>query len=182
MKIKLAGLAAIVVLAAGIVAAVAVAGSPDSGLSLAPKALAASITMDNVEGGDPGSPSMEVTSWSWGVTNTTSGAGGGGAGEGKADVHDLTFTKVIDKASPKLAVLAASGQHISSVTLTVLRPGKSSLSYIQYTLENAVVTSDQHSGSGDSQPLESVSLAFTKITIKYTTVNGDTLQGILNVS
>jgi type VI secretion system secreted protein Hcp len=182
MKIKLAGLAAIAVLTAGIVAAVALAAATDSGLALAPKALAGSITMENVDGGDPGSPSMEVTSWSWGVTNTADTSGGGGGGVGKADIHDLSFTKVIDKASPRLVVLAAGGVHVPSATLTVLRPGKSGLPYIQYKLTNVIVTSVQQAGSGDSQPLESVSLAFSKITVQYTTVNGDNSEGILNTT
>lgn len=82
---------------------------------------------------------------------------------------------MIDKASPKLALFCASGQHIPTVTLTVQRPGGSTLPYFEITLTDAIVTSVQHSGSGgdNAQPTERVTFDYRRVELKYTPVDGN---------
>jgi type VI secretion system secreted protein Hcp len=175
MKLKLALVGAALALATA-VTAVAVGAVGNTGVSLDKKQLVATAAVDGVEGGDPSSSTLEISSWSWGVSNSASIGGGGGGGAGKATLGNLTITKVIDKASPKLALYCASGQHIPKVKLVVQRPGGSSMPYFEITLTDAVVSAVQHSGSGGdnaAQPTERVTFEYGRVELKYTPVEGD---------
>jgi type VI secretion system secreted protein Hcp len=172
MKKRIAGVAALVAAAAVAIATVAIAAGGTSGIALQPTDLAATLVVDGIEGADPGSPAIEVLSWSFGVSSASTVVGGGGGGAGKATFGELKIVKPIDKASPLLFKACATGQHIKDVTLTVLRPGKVALPYIQYKLTDAFVTSVNHSGNGDSVPSEQVSFDYRKIEVKYTTIDG----------
>jgi len=132
--------------------------------------------VDGVDGGDPSSPTLEISSWSWGVSNSSSGNSGGGGGAGKATLGDLNVTKVVDKATPSLALLTATGLHIPTVTLNVLRPGNSNLPYLEIKLTDATVVSDTESGSGDSQPVEHVVFNYRRVELKYTAIDGSVTQ------
>ena len=60
-------------------------------------------------GGVP-SGTIEISSFSWGVTNPSSlGGGSGGAGAGKSKFNEITIKKTTDKASPELASTTAAG-------------------------------------------------------------------------
>ena len=175
MKLKLALVGAALALATA-VTAVALGAANNSGISLDKKQLVATAAVDGVDGGDPSSPTLEISSWSWGVSNSASAGSGSGGGAGKATLGSLTITKVIDKASPKLAFLCASGQHLPTVTLTVQRPGSSSLPYFEIKLTDVLVTSVQNSGHGGddlSQPTERVTFDYRRVELKYTPVDGN---------
>ena len=96
-------------------------------------------------------------------------ATGGGGGAGKVSVHDLSITKEVDKASPKLSLACATGTHFKKVTITLRKAGKT---YLTYNLTDVLISSVQVSGSGGGQavPLESISLNFTKIALQYSQV------------
>jgi type VI secretion system secreted protein Hcp len=178
MKLKLVLVGTALALATA-VTAVALGAVNNSGVSLDKKQLVASAAVDGVEGGDPSSPTLEISSWSWGVSNSTSVGSGGGGGAGKASLGSLNITKVIDKASPRLAFLCASGQTIPTMTLVILRPGGLNLPYFQITLTDAVITSVQHSGSGGGdgnlQPTEHVTFDYRRVELKYTAVDGNSV-------
>ena len=89
--------------------------------------------------------------------------GGGGGGAGEATLQELKITKTIDKASPVLARRCALGQHIQQVVLTVDRPGGSNRPYMQYTLEDVIISSVQQTGSGDAIPIEEVTFMYDRI-------------------
>ena len=56
---------------------------------------------------------IDVESWSWGETQTGVASGrGGGAGAGKVSMQDFHFVMKVNKASPKLMLACATGQHI----------------------------------------------------------------------
>lgn len=170
MKLKLAGVG-IVLAVAG--AAVAIALGAVTGISVAPKDAAGVITIAGIDGGDPGSPTIDVLSFSWGVSNPFTGRVGGGSGAGKASFKDLSITKLIDKASPMLARACATGRHIPEVTLNVNRPGgPKGAAYMQYKLTQVFVTSVSHAGSGNDRPIESVSFAYDQLKQTYTTADG----------
>jgi type VI secretion system secreted protein Hcp len=130
---------------------------------------------NEILGGDPGSSSIQVESWSWGVSNTTSGGGGGGGG-GRAELQALTITKTVDRASPVLALKCAQGAHIQQVVLTVDRPGGSARPYMEYKLTDVIITSVRPGGSGDAIPIEEVSFTYQHIQIQYTTRDGEVVQ------
>ena len=91
------------------------------------------LKLDGIDGesvDDKHKGEIEITSWSWGV-NQTSHAGGGGGGAGKSVPLDFTFGHRIDKASPKLMLACATGQHIKQATLTCRKAGGQQQEYIK---------------------------------------------------
>ena len=137
------------------------------------------IKIDGIPGeskGDKHVDEIDVLSYSWGVTQTGSSVIGGGGGAGKASFDDLTFSHNLDKASPKLLVFSASGEHIPKVVLTVRKAGTDPQEYLKITLEEVLVSSVKQSGSGD-RPTETVTLNFAKIQTEYTPQNSDGSPG-----
>ena len=66
---------------------------------------------------------IHITSYGNGVHNPGSASIGGGAGTGRSTFQDMTFTKSIDKASPKLFLHCATGVHIPKATLFIRKAG-----------------------------------------------------------
>ena len=183
MKLKLIGVGLVLALA-GVAAAVAI-GAMGGGISVAPKDAAGVITISGIDGGDPGSPTIDVMSFSWGASNTFTGSHGGGGGAGKASFQDLSITKLVDKASPMLAKACATGQHIQTVILNVNRPnGPKGAPFMQYKLDDVFVTSVSQGGSGgsgDTKPTENVSFAYGSIKQTYTTADGSETSFNFNI-
>ena len=109
---------------------------------------------------------IDVLAYSWGVSNATSMATGGGGGQGKASFHDLTITHHVDKASPNLLKMCATGEHIKEATLTQRKQGKGQQEYLLIKLTDVMVSSVQAGGTGD-QVTENFSLAFAKVDLEY---------------
>src|SRR5262245_49143699 len=111
---------------------------------------------------------IDVLSWSWGMSNPTSMATGGGGGVGKVTFQDIHFTHYVDKASPNLMKMCATGEHLKEATLTQRKQGKTPQEYIVIKLTDVMVSSvsDGGSGGGD-QPVENVTLAFAKVDLEY---------------
>ena len=109
---------------------------------------------------------IDVLAWSWGVSNPTSMASGGGGGTGKVSFQDLHFTHYVDKASPNLLKMCATGEHIKEATLTQRKQGKGQQEYLLIKMTDVMVSSVQNGGSGD-QVSENFSLAFAKVDLEY---------------
>jgi type VI secretion system secreted protein Hcp len=112
---------------------------------------------------------IEVLSWSWGETQPAGTAAAGGGGAAQVQMQDLHFTSSTSRASPKLMLACASGQHLAEAQLTCRRAGKAQQEFLKVTLTDVVVSSFQTGGSaaGDVLPVDQVSLAFGKIEIEY---------------
>jgi type VI secretion system secreted protein Hcp len=152
-------------------AAVAVAGM-SSALSAASDIY---IKIQNVLGestDDKHKGEIDVLAWSWGATQTGAATAGGGGGAGRAKIQDLTITKYVDKASPALFQFVATGMHIPSVQLSVVRLGGKGdrLEYIRIKLTDVLISSvkSSHSAANDNRPVEEVSFNFTAIEYTYT--------------
>ena len=81
-----------------------------------------------------------------------------------------------DVASPLLFQSCCKGIHYPKALVTLIKSGgKSAFDFIKYEFENVYVESVQWSGAtgGDDTPLESVSLAFSKVSFTYTPQNPD---------
>lgn len=118
--------------------------------------------------------SIDIESWSWGVSSPGSHAGGGGGGAGKVHMQDLVVTRQLDKASPKLMLACATGQMLRSALLICRRTVSDGepVEYYRIRLTDVLVTSVQTSGhSGESVPTESLSLNFAKIEWEYVPVD-----------
>jgi type VI secretion system secreted protein Hcp len=111
---------------------------------------------------------IEVLSFSWGVSNPGPAGPGGGAAAGRASFQDFHFVARTSKASPKLFLACASGQHVPSALFTARRAGKPSIEFLKIKLREVLVSSFQVGGSEpDQEPLDQVSLNFGKVEMEY---------------
>jgi type VI secretion system secreted protein Hcp len=119
-------------------------------------------------------------SWSFGETNTGSMATGGGGGSGKVSMQDFHFVMTTQKASAKLFLACANGEHIKKAELTCRKAGKDQQEYLKWSFSDIMVTSYQTGGSGHSSvlPTDQISLNFTKAECEYKEQKEDgTLKG-----
>jgi len=130
------------------------------------------IKIDDIKGessDDKHKDEIEVLSWNWGVTQSGTMHQGTGGGAGKANVQDLTFTKLVDKSTPNLVRFACNGKHLGTAVLTVRKAaGDSPLEYVKITLTNVIVTSVNLGGTGGVLLSETVSLNFAQVKLEYT--------------
>ena len=110
---------------------------------------------------------IEVESFSFGLSNTGRAAAGGGGGAGKASFEDFHFTALSSKASPKLFLACASGQHIKSAILTGRAAGKAQLEFVKIELTDLLVSSYHDAGTRDAVPAEDFTLNFGSVKYSY---------------
>ena len=117
---------------------------------------------------------ISLESWSWGETNAGTHGGGSGGGAGKVQMHDFNFTMKINKASPKLFLACATGQHIKEGLLICRRAGKDQQEYLKIKFSDLLVSNFQTGGSqGDVVPTDQISLNFGKIEVSYAPQKAD---------
>lgn len=109
---------------------------------------------------------IELESFSWGTELLASGRGRG-AGAGKVQVRDLHFVMTANKASPKLFLACATGEHLKHATLVARKAGKGQQEFLLYKFSDVLVSSYQTAGGGETPPLDEVSFNFAKIEIEY---------------
>lgn len=111
---------------------------------------------------------IDLMSWSWGESNSGTHGGGGGGGAGKVAMQDFRFTMRVNKASPKLFLACATGQHIPEATLCCRKAGKEQQEYLKIKFTDLLVASYETGGSGgDVVPVEQIALNFAQIEISY---------------
>jgi type VI secretion system secreted protein Hcp len=113
---------------------------------------------------------IEVLSYSCGVAQTASASAStsGGASHQRADFQDLSISKTLDKASPKLALACADGTHIKQVTVELCRAGGQKEKYMEYKMTNCIISSASVGGGGGGEPTESITFNYGKIEWTYT--------------
>ena len=111
---------------------------------------------------------IDVISWGWGMSNHGSWHDGGGGGEGKGEVHDITITKYVDKATPNIMLACMTGEHVDDATLILRKAGGEALEYLTIKMKKVCVTSVQTGSSGDDDRFtESISLSFAEVEVEY---------------
>lgn len=116
---------------------------------------------------------IEVLSYHWGIDQPTtqSASSHGSLSAERANFNPFMVVKALDKASPKLALACASGEHFPDATLELCRAGGDKQPYMEYKLTDVIVSSYRpggSSGGGEAIPLEEISLNYGKIEWKYT--------------
>ncbi len=119
---------------------------------------------------------IDLLSYSFGATQTGSHSTGGGGGAGKVSMHDFSFAMHVNKATPKLLLACACGEHIKKAVLTCRKAGKDQQEFLKVTFSDLLVSSYQTSGSSDI-PVESISLNFAKIEFEYKEQKADGTLG-----
>ena len=128
------------------------------------------LKLDGIEGESADkahAKEIELLSFGWGVSQAGAGAHGG-RGVGKAIFQEFVFGARVSKASPKLFLASASGQHVKSAVLTCRRSGGAQLEFLKIKLSDVLVSSYQVGGSFPEEPLDQVSLTFARIDVEYT--------------
>jgi len=115
---------------------------------------------------------IHLEAWTWGQTNDGSHDSGGGGGAGRVAMEDFEFKMYVNKASPKLFLACATGDHIKEALLTCRKAGKEQQEYLKIKFSDLLVSSYQtggsnKDGSADVIPLETIKFNFSKIEITY---------------
>lgn len=114
---------------------------------------------------------INVLSWSWGETLATAAGG-----KGKVSVQDFSFSKAVDKASPKLMLACASGQQIKDAVLSCRKAGGSQ-DFLKITLTEVAITSYEIADAAAVDPTDQFVLRFAKIQFDYVQQKPDGTMG-----
>jgi len=110
----------------------------------------------------------QILSWSWGMTQTGTTHTATGGGAGKVDIHDLQVTKLVDAASPMLALACSKGTHYDTAVLTMRKAGGTALEYVTITLTDIIVSSYSVASAHNADQLTDViTLNFAKYKYSY---------------
>ncbi len=126
-------------------------------------------TIEGESGDDKHKNEIELESWSWGETNGGSSSHGGGMGAGKVSMQDFHFVMKANKASPKLMLACATGQHIPKAVLACRKAGGGQQQFLTVSFSDLLISSYQTGGSGGSDviPLDQIAFNFSKIEMEY---------------
>lgn len=110
---------------------------------------------------------IELFSFSWGETNSGSTSTGGGAGVGKVVSQDMQVVKRVDKASPRLFIACATGEHFKKAILVARKAGVEQQEFLKLSFEDLVVSSYQLASATDTVPMDQVGLRFVRLEVSY---------------
>jgi type VI secretion system secreted protein Hcp len=101
-----------------------------------------------------------------------------GASQGAADVRDLTFTKLSDKASPTISSACFGGKDQKEVTLSMWKTANDkTFEYVKIKMSGIVFISSYNTGDigPNDQLMETITLNFSKLQFSFTPSkpNGD---------
>lgn len=113
---------------------------------------------------------IDIESWAWGESNSGGSATGIGAGTGagKVTTNDFSFVMTLNKASPKLFLACAQGEHIKSAWLTAHRAGEKQTDYfLKWSFSDLLISSYQTGAAESVNPTDQVTFNFSKIEVEY---------------
>lgn len=91
----------------------------------------------------------------------------GGACAKRADFSEFCFTKLLDKASPRLALACAAGTHIDTIVAELLRAGGDKTRFMKYEFTNCMISSFITTAEGNF-PEDDVAFVYGKVKWWYT--------------
>jgi type VI secretion system secreted protein Hcp len=115
---------------------------------------------------------IECTSINWTITqpkSATASTAGGHTAE-RAELSEISISKLVDLASPLLAQACAAGRTIPKAKLEMQRADGNGepIKYFEVELENVLVAHIAPSFDGGGQPTENLGLKFSKVRWRYT--------------
>ncbi|MBL0898781.1 MAG: type VI secretion system tube protein Hcp [Gemmatimonadaceae bacterium] len=128
------------------------------------KEIKGEVTAEGFEG------QVEVGSLQWGVGIGVSSPTGSANREASIpSFSEVVVTKSTDIASTPLFKETCGRENFKTVTIsfTTTAKGNSNLVFLEIKLENVIISGYSMSSGGDGRPSESLSLNYTKITMKY---------------
>jgi type VI secretion system secreted protein Hcp len=125
---------------------------------------------------------IELLSLSWGLHAPEAPSYEGGAGRsGRVEVDRLTALAETSVASPRLLGACATGQHISTATLTGWRDdetGERRQDFLVITLSDVLVSGYQLEGGAGGEPEDEVVLSFSRIQVEIEAVDGSAREQV----
>lgn len=112
---------------------------------------------------------IDIDTIQWGVGRAISSAIGTSADReaSKPSISEVTLSSQMSAASPAIFTEACVGKS-KKATIHLCTTGTDSIdTYMEYELEDCMVSGYSVSGSGDTRPSESYSLSFTKMMMKF---------------
>lgn len=114
---------------------------------------------------------IECTSVNWSITqpkSATASTGGGHTAE-RAELSEITVSKLVDLASPVLAQTCACGKTIPKARLEMMRADGNGepIKYFEVELENVLIAHIAPAFAGGDVAGEGLGLKFSKIKWKY---------------
>ncbi len=150
------------------------------------------LQIDGVEGESPDQqyPGLiQLQSWQWAEENSGRWGFGSGGGAGKVEMKDFEFRMVTNKASPKLFLMCATGDHIPQARLICRKSGGSQLDFMTVTFSNCLVSSFTTIGNlpgematkfGQTEtvlPVDEIKINFARIEVEYKEQRNDGTMG-----
>lgn len=110
---------------------------------------------------------------------STTDSSAGGATTARTDFGEFTFEKMMDLATPHLALFCADGTHINKIVVEVCRAGKEKVKFMEYRFENCLISAFTSSSYNGEYPIDDVAINFGKVEWRYIRQNrtGGVAQG-----
>lgn len=112
---------------------------------------------------------IEINSMSFGIgrgINTPSAGRESNREASIASISEIQVSKIMDETTPLIFIEACIGV-AKKVEIHLCRTGDKIQSFMEYILNNVLISSYSVQASGDGDPYESLSLNFDKIEMKY---------------
>jgi len=86
----------------------------------------------------------------------------------RPSISEISLTKLADNSVTSIFKEAVTGSAGKNVTIKFVRTGADKVQeYMSYTLENCLVSSYNISADAENEPVENISLSFSKLMINY---------------
>lgn len=86
----------------------------------------------------------------------------------RPSVSEVTLTKAADNSATALFKEAVTGSAGKKVVVKFVRTGADKVQeYMDYTLENCLISGYSVSADGEGEPMETITLSFSKVMINY---------------
>jgi type VI secretion system secreted protein Hcp len=117
---------------------------------------------------------IECLSFSWGISDGSQATNTPGKAPSarRAHVSDLSITKYLDAASPKLFESVCEGGHISEATLVLRKAGEKPLEFYKIKLQDVLISGVQNGGGGGGIATEMVTFSFASSLISAADAKG----------
>lgn len=149
------------------------------------------LKIDGVEGESPDQAYpgyIQLQAWQWAEENSGRWGFGSGGGAGKVEMKDFEFLMVTNKASPKLFLMCATGDHIDEAKLICRKSGAGQQDFMIVTFSNCLVSSFRTVGnipvnvanndrSSFVLPVDEIKINFARIEVEYREQRNDGTMG-----
>lgn len=149
------------------------------------------LKIEGVEGESPDQNYagwIQLQAWQWAEENAGRWGFGSGGGSGKVEMKDFEFRMVSNKASPKLFLMCATGEHVPQAKLVCRKSGSGQQDFLTVTFSNCLVSSFKTVGNmpfnkgelveeGSVLPTDAISLNFARIEVEYKEQKNDGSMG-----